>query len=254
MGPALEKIQTEGIGFLAIAGSAKLRLVSQWSPAPSPTASLLTIAPRLGLVAAASPDAVVLASTEDIRKAFEAPPDGDSDIRSFQPQLTLSLPTRICQLTFTADESYLVLSAEQGGGIAAYDVQALKQGSTQPALQIPTNGESLRALVPNPQATTGELCAVVTSQGKLLIANMKDKSFAKGTNGQVLKEQVSCAAWSTRGKQLVAGLGDGTMVQMTPNGDVKAEIPRPSELNSTFHGRRSRISLQIIYLAILTYL
>ncbi|KXJ91979.1 hypothetical protein Micbo1qcDRAFT_204015 [Microdochium bolleyi] len=234
-GPALEKIQTEGLGFSAIAGSAKLRLVSQWSPAPSPTASLLTIASRQGLVAAASPNAVVVASTEDIRKAFEGPADGDSDVRTFQPQLSLSLPTRICQLAFTADERYLVLSAEQGGGLAAYEVQALKQGSTQPAFQIPTNSESLRALVPNPQAVTGELCAVVTNQGKLLIANMKDQSFAQGSNGQVLKEQVSCAAWSTKGKQLVAGLGDGTMVQMTPKGDIKAEIPRPSELNSTFY-------------------
>jgi nucleoporin NUP159 len=108
---------------------------------------------------------------------------------------------------------------------------------TQPAFQIPTNGESLRALIPNPQAVTGELCAVVTSQGKLLLANMKERSFAQGSNGQVLKEQVSCAAWSTKGKQIVAGLGDGTMVQMTPKGDIKAEIPRPPELNPTFYGK-----------------
>ncbi|KAH7026502.1 uncharacterized protein B0I36DRAFT_330769 [Microdochium trichocladiopsis] len=232
-GPELETIQTEGLGFLAIAGSAKLRLVSQWSPAPAPTASLLSIASRAGLVAAASPDAVVIASTEDVRKAFEAPADGDSDVRPFQPQLSLKLPTRICQLAFTADENYLVLSAEQGGGLAAYEVRSLKQGSTQPSFQIPTNNEALRALVPNPQAATGELCAVVTSQGKLLVANMNDKKFAQGSNGQVLKEQVSCVAWSTKGKQLVAGLGDGTMVQMTPSGDVKAEIPRPSELDSS---------------------
>lgn len=245
-GPELETIQTEGLGFLAIAGSSKVRLVSPWSPAPAPTASLLSIASRSGLVAAASPDAVVVASTEDVRKAFEAPADGDSDVRPFQPQLSLKLPTRICQLAFTADENYLVLSAEQGGGLAAYEVQSLKQGSTQPAFQIPTNGESLRALVPNPQAATGELCAVVTSQGKLLVGNMKDQNFTQGANGQVLKEQVSCVAWSTKGKQLIAGMGNGTMVQMTPTGDVKAEVPRPSELASSNYGTFHRFLIFLL--------
>ncbi|KAI1503258.1 hypothetical protein F5X99DRAFT_407334 [Biscogniauxia marginata] len=230
-GPNLPEVQTEGLGFLSLAGDAKLRLTSPWSPPPPAYASLLSIASRQGLVAAACPDGVVLASTEAVRKAFEGPKDGDNDVRPFQPQLELPLPIRICQLAFTADESYLILSAEQGGGLAVYDVQALQQGTTQTAFEIPTNGESLRALVPNPGPDHGELCAVVTSEGKLLMANMKERNFTPGLNGQVLKEQVSCVAWSTKGKQLVAGLGDGAMHQMTPKGDLRAEIPRPPDLN-----------------------
>lgn len=233
-GPDLELIHTEALGFLSLAGDARLRLTSQWSPLPEENASLISIAPRQGLVAAAGPDAVVLASTEAVRKAFESPKDGDSEIRSFEPQLKLALPIRLCQLAFTADESYLILSAEQGGGLAVYQVQALQQGSTQTAFEIPTNGESLRALVPNPRPEKGELCAVVTKEGKLLMANMKDRNFISGPNGQILKDQVSCVAWSTKGKQLVAGLGDGTIQQMTPEGNIKAEIPRPPELNPSF--------------------
>ncbi|CAJ2513390.1 Uu.00g015090.m01.CDS01 [Anthostomella pinea] len=234
-GPPLPEVQTEGLGFLSLAGDAKLRLTSPWSPTPYPNASLVSIASRQGLVAAAGPDAVVIASTQAVRKAFESPKDGDSEIRSFEPQLKLPLPVRICQLAFTADESYLILSAEQGGGLAVYDVQALQQGSTESAFQLPTNGEALRALVPNPRPEKGELCAVVTNEGKLLMANMKERNFVQGGNGQVLKEQVSCVAWSTKGKQLVSGLGDGTLHQMTPEGVVKAEIPRPPELDSTSH-------------------
>ncbi|KAI1636595.1 hypothetical protein F4809DRAFT_608835 [Biscogniauxia mediterranea] len=234
-GPDLPEVQTEGLGFLSLAGDAKLRLTSPWSPPPSAHASLLSIASRQGLVAAAGPDGVVLASTEAVRKAFDGPKDGDSDIRPFQPQLKLPLPIRICQLAFTADESYLILSAEQGGGLAVYETQALQQGATQTAFEIPTNGESLRALVPNPRPEKGELCAVVTSEGKLLMANMKERSFAPGRNGQVLKEQVSCVSWSTKGKQLVAGLGDGSMHQMTPEGDIKAEIPRPPDLSPSYY-------------------
>ncbi|XXG98750.1 F1F0 ATP synthase subunit e, mitochondrial [Hypoxylon texense] len=233
-GPDLTDVQTEALGFLSLAGDAKLRLTSQWSPPPAENASLISIASGQGLVAAAGPDGVVLASTESVRKAFEGPKDGDSETRSFQPQLKLPLPIRIRQLAFTTDEAYLILSAEQGGGLAVYQVQALQQGSTQTAFEIPTNGESLRALVPNPNPDFSDLCAVVTSEGKLLMANMKERNFVSGSNGQILKSQVSCVAWSNKGKQLVAGLGDGTIQQMTPEGTVKAEIPRPPDVEPNY--------------------
>lgn len=236
-GPELSVIQTERLGFLSLAGEAKVRLTSPWMPAPNPNASLISIASHKGLVAAAGPDAITLATTEAVRKAFEGPKDGDSEVRPFSPQLKIPLPTRISQLAFTADETYLIISAESGGGLAVYDVQAVLGGSTQPAFQIPTNGETLRTLLPNPQAAKGELCAVITEKGNLLMANMKEKGFVSGPNGQILKTQVSCAAWSTKGKQLVAGLGDGSIHQLTPEGDVKAQIPRPPSLDTNFFGR-----------------
>ncbi|KAI0109993.1 hypothetical protein F4814DRAFT_425208, partial [Daldinia grandis] len=229
-----EPIQTEALGFLSLSGDAKLRLTSQWSPPPANTASLLSIASRQGLVAAAGPDGVVLASTEAVRKAFDSPKDGDADVRAFEPPLQLPLSIRICQLAFTTDGAYLILSAEEGGGLAVYETQALQQGSTQTAFEIPTNGESLRALVPNPSLEKTELCAVVTNEGKLLMANMKERDFVSRPTGQVLRNQVSCVAWSNKGKQLVAGLGDGTIQQMTPDGEVKADIPRPPDLDANY--------------------
>ncbi|KAI1814612.1 hypothetical protein GGS20DRAFT_585317 [Poronia punctata] len=234
-GQPLAEVQTEGLGFLSLAGDAKLRLTTPWSPAPAPNATLMSIASRRGLVAAASPDAVIVASTDAVRKAFESPKEGDSEVRLFTPQLKLPFPMRLCQVAFSSDEAYLILSAEQGGGLAVYDVNALQQGNTQATFEIPTNKESLRALVPNPSAELAELCAVVTDEGKLLVANLKERNFKPSTNGQVLREQVSSVAWSNKGKQLVAGLGDGTMCQMTPAGEVKAEIPRPPELDATFY-------------------
>ncbi|KAI1467394.1 uncharacterized protein F4812DRAFT_471475 [Daldinia caldariorum] len=232
-GPS-DPIQTEALGFLSLSGDAKLRLTSQWSPPPADNASLLSIASRQGLVAAAAPDGVVLATTEAVRKAFASPKDGDNDIRNFEPPLKLSLPTRISQLAFTSDGAYLILSAEQGGGLAVYETQAIRQGSTQVAFEIPTIGESLRALAPNPSLEMSELCAVVTSEGNLLMANMKDRNFISRPTGQILRNQVSCVAWSNKGKQLVAGLGDGFIQQMLPNGDVKANIPRPPDLDANY--------------------
>jgi nucleoporin NUP159 len=195
----------------------------------------MSIASRKGLIAAAGPDAVIVAQTKSVRKAFEGGETGDNNLKAFKPELTLPMPMRISQLAFSSDESYLILSAENGGGLAVYEVDAILNGSTQSAFELSTNGAALRALTPNP--TQGELLAVVTADGNLMMANLKERSFSQGPNGQVLKNGVSCVSWSTKGKQLVAGLGDGSAYQMTPDGAEKATIPRPSDVNDEHHGK-----------------
>ncbi|KAK3383276.1 hypothetical protein B0T24DRAFT_516480 [Lasiosphaeria ovina] len=229
-GSDLEVIVTEGLGFLALASDAKVQLTSRWSPPPAPTASLLSIAPRKGLVAAAGADAVHIATTDSVRKAFEAERSGDSEVRPFNPEAKVPLPFRISQLAFTADEQFLLLSAESGGGLAAYDVQTLVQGGTQSAFELNTNGESIRALVPNPMPELASFCAIVTNNGNLFMANLAECKLNAGPNGPTLRSQVSCAAWSTKGKQLVAGMADGTIYQMTPDGTEKGHIPKPPSL------------------------
>ncbi|KAL2127934.1 hypothetical protein VTI74DRAFT_9947 [Chaetomium olivicolor] len=229
-GSDLEVIQTEGLGFLSIAGDAKVQLTSKWTPPPAPTASLLSIASRRGLVAAAGPDAVHIATTESVRKAFEGEKNGDSEVRPFTPQAKVPLPIRISQLAFTADEQYLILSAETGGGLAVYDVQTLIQGATQSAFEISTNGDALRALIPNPMPESAAFCAIVTDKGNLFMANLAERKLVSGPNGPTLRSQVSCASWSTKGKQLVAGMADGTIYQMTPDGVEKGHIPKPPSL------------------------
>jgi nucleoporin NUP159 len=147
---------------------------------------------------------------------------------------------RVSQVTFTADENYLVLSAEVGGGLAVYEVQALLNGSKRVAFEMSTNSTSLRALVPNPTPEKGELLAAVTTKGELMMANLVEKNFVSGANRQILKDGVSCVSWSTKGKQLVAGLGDGSAYQMTPEGQGKAVIPRPPNIGLNHHGEHPR--------------
>lgn len=172
-----------------------------------------------------------------MREAFTANHNTAPDIRPFTPQLTLQLGTRISQVVFSSDESILVASAEMGGGLAVYEVQSLLQGNTQSAFEMATNGVSVRSLVPNPAPATAEAFAIVTAKGDLMIANMKTKEYVAGQNGPLLKDGVSCLSWSSKGKQLVAGLGNGTCLQMTPDGQKKAEIPRPPRLEGDQHGR-----------------
>ena len=141
------------------------------------------------------------------------------------------------QVAFSADENYLVLSAENGGGLAVYEVATLMNGGTQSAFEMSTNGMSLRALTPNPTAEKAELFALVTTTGQLMMANLKTRELLAGGQGPALKEGVSCVSWSTRGKQLVAGLGDGTCFQMTPEGQGKGELPLPSNIGGVQHGQ-----------------
>ena len=148
---------------------------------------------------------------------------------------------RVCQVAFSADENFLVLSAESGGGLAVYEVQSLMQGATESAFQLTTNGTALRALLPNPTLEKAELFAAVSTNGQLLMANLKTREFFSGSQGQVLKDGVSCISWSARGKQLIAGLGNGTCYQMTPEGEGKAELPRPPGLDGDQHGKNPSV-------------
>jgi nucleoporin NUP159 len=241
----------QALRFLALSGEAKVQLLPTPWPSdqlPPPTASLMSVASHKGLVAAAGPDAVIVATTESVRKAFDGPESGDGHVKPFQPQLKLPMPMRISQLAFSADESYLVLSAENGGGLAVYEVQALLQGNTQSAFELSTNGQALRALTPNPGSEKCELFAVVTTDGNLMMANLKERNFIQGPNGQVLKDGVSCISWSTKGKQLVAGLGNGTAYLMTPEGAEKGDIPKPPNVSDGDHGK----SFLWVFLCVLT--
>lgn len=184
----------------------------------------MSIASKKGLIAAAGPDTLVIAGTDAVREAYHSATPAENNIKPFTPQVTLPVP-RVSQVAFSADESCLVITAEQGGGLAVYDVLALLQGTKDSAFQMSTNGTSVRALHPNPTSDFAHLFAVVLSDGKLLLANLKEKQL---TN--VFSERVSCVSWSPKGKQLVAGLEDGTAVQYDQQGNQKAQIPKPVQI------------------------
>ena len=122
-----------------------------------------------------------------------------------------------------------------------YEVQTL-QGQTNPAFELNTNGASLRSLVPNPTPEKAELFAVITDKGELLVANLKARSFLNGAQGQIMKNGVSCANWSNKGRALVAGLGDGTCYQMTSEGKGMAEIPKAPDLVGDNHGKTTPLA------------
>ncbi|KAJ9647140.1 hypothetical protein H2199_002126 [Coniosporium tulheliwenetii] len=199
-GPDLEEIQTEQLGFMALAGESKVRLLpTPWptNALPPPTSSLLSIAQKRGLVAAAGPDALVVAGTETVRKAFSADAPAENNVKPFKPELAIPNP-RISQVAFSSDENFLVISAESGGGLAIYEVEKLLQGNQESSFQIGTNGTAVRALAPNPAPENAHYMSIILSNGQLLLADLKARQLMKGPNGEVLKTGVSCVSWSNK--------------------------------------------------------
>lgn len=234
-GSDLQEVETERLSFQGVSGDDKLRLLpSPWPPdnLPPPTSSLLSVAPRKGLVAAAAPDTLVIASADSLRHSFINGEADPSKIKSFSPQATISVP-RLSQVAFSSDESCLIISAEQGGGLAVYDTGALTSGGKDAAFQLGTEGQSVRQLLPNPNpsADTSRYCGIVTSNGLLLLADLKDRKLVNTASGSAIFHQnVSCACWSRLGKQIIAGLADGTGAQVDQQGNVKGTIPEPPQL------------------------
>lgn len=237
-GADLEEISTDSLGFLTIAGDTKLRLLPQPWPAdnlPPTHASLFSVASNKGLVAAAGPSSLVIASTDSVREAYLSETPAENNVKPFTPQATLSIPT-VSHVAFSSDESSLVIAAQEGGGLAVYEVQALLQGKQESAFQLPTNSTSIKALAPNPAPESAHLFAIVLTDGKLMVADLKQGQIINTANGPVFRDGVTCVSWSAKGKQLVAGLQDGSAVQFDPprkrqGSDPKASSDYPSDSN-----------------------
>ncbi|KAL4895093.1 hypothetical protein BDV59DRAFT_174430 [Aspergillus ambiguus] len=242
LGPELPDVYAEEVGFKGVSGDSNIRLLpTPWpeDALPSPTCTLLAVAPTKGVIVGAAPDSLIIASSDAIRKAFTVP-TGEEKVKTkpFQPQATISLPARPTHVGFVSGESALVVATENGANLAVYETASLTTGNSPPALTIPTNNATFRTLAPNPAQSDdahSSLVALVTNNGELLIADLKAGNLLSGPNGQILKTGVSSVCWSNKGKQLVAGLVDGTGYQMTPDGTQKDVIPRPSDLEGDCH-------------------
>ncbi|PYH46553.1 FG-nucleoporin NUP159 [Aspergillus saccharolyticus JOP 1030-1] len=238
LGPELPEGPAEEVGFKGVDGDSNIRILSTPWPQdalPAPTASLLAVAPTKGILVAAGPDSLSVASTESIRAAISAPTEGKVKTKPFQPQATISLPARPTHITFASNDTALLLATENGAQLSVFETASLTSGNAQPALSIPTNGTTFRTIAANPAQELSSLVALVTTGGDLLVADLKAGNLVSGPNGQVLKSGVSSVCWSNKGKQLVAGLADGTGFQMTPDGTQKDLIPRPSDLEGDCH-------------------
>jgi nucleoporin NUP159 len=168
-----------------------------------------------------------------VRKSFQTAAGKWDVISDFTPDVTIPWtepPLR--HVAFTTDGDFLVVSAEETGGLAVFDTKALMRGNQKPEQQISTEGVTVRNLLPNPEKQFEHYVAVVLDSGKLCLVDMIQAQTV------TLKDDgVTCAVWSSRGKAVAAGLQDGTAVIYLTQGTLKGTIPRPPDLNENYEGR-----------------
>ncbi|KAL4932628.1 FG-nucleoporin NUP159 [Aspergillus undulatus] len=242
LGPELPDLFAEEVGFKGVSGDSNIQFLSAPWPVdalPAPTSTLLAVAATKGIAVGAGPTALSVSTTEAIRAVISAE-SGKEKVKTkpFQPQATISLLGRPTHIAFASGDSALVLATENGSQLSVFETGSLLQPNAQPAISIPTNGASFRTIAPNPaqaEDSHSSLVALVTTNGELLIADLKAGNLLSGPNGNILKTDVSSVCWSNKGKQLVAGLVDGTGYQMTPEGAQTDVIPRPPDLGDSCH-------------------
>jgi nucleoporin NUP159 len=237
--PSLQSAQLiclQHLGFRALAqgseGPKKLQILKPWpnDRMPPPGATLLSIASEPGLLAAAGPDSLIVASTEKVRKAFTEKAGEFDVVTGFTPDVTIPLgASPLRHVAFSTGGEFLVISAEEKGALAVFDASKLMQGSQAPERQIQTDGVAVRTLLANPVDSMGHYMAVVLDTGKLSVVDI-----AEDKQNVLKKEGVCCATWSSRGKAVAAGLEDGTTQIFLTDGTLKGTIPRPPEVDENY--------------------
>lgn len=127
----------------------------------------------------------------------------------------------------------MILGASSGG-LAIYSVDSLSNDQNTPLFEVGTEGLPLHEIRPNPNPEYAHLITILTKDGSVRILNLDQRAFAPGKQGDVLRTGVSTTTWSQRGKQIICGLTDGSCVQIKPEGDQQAEIPKPPGLTGHF--------------------
>jgi nucleoporin NUP159 len=153
-------------------------------------------------------------------------------VTDFAPDVTLPVP-RLCQIAFSADEDFLVISGESGGGLAVFAVDDLLQQKKEPELQIETANTPVRAIRMNPNPEFAHYALVVLESGRMDLVDITSK-----VTTTIQNEGVTCASWSTKGKAFVAGLADGTAIAFkVGDKDAFARIPRPKNPGEGYTGK-----------------
>ncbi|KAK4611609.1 Nucleoporin [Fulvia fulva] len=227
---------------LGVGGSDRLQAGESWpyDNLPSPTASLLAIASRKGVLVVGTPTGLDISSTEKTRRSYiKRRTEKQEPVQPLDVDVHIDI-SRVSHVAFTADEAWLVVASEGCGRLSVYSTDHLANGA-RPAHEIDISGENVRHLSTNPQdePVSGHrnVCAVITGNGSLLFIKVSESNdiYSNFQGNKVFYNNVASGTWSKMGKQFVAGLSDGTAVRIDPLNSSKENvvetIPRAPQLD-----------------------
>lgn len=224
------EIQTQLLGFKGLNGDKKAKVLPRPWPQdalPPSHASLLSIASANGLYAAGGPEALVIGRTSAVRERIYDTASKE-DVRDSAPVHTIP-HQRLAHVVFAADESCLVVAEQESAAIIVYSTSDLLSRHTKIALRLATSAP-IRSITPNPDPAQAQYFAILTTNGQLHLADL-----GSGQLGPALAENVACMVWSNKGKQLMAGKGDGTALQLKTDGTMVATAGKPNSVPANCH-------------------
>ncbi|WWC87343.1 uncharacterized protein L201_002232 [Kwoniella dendrophila CBS 6074] len=148
------------------------------------------------------------------------------------PLQTINLPARPVWIRLAMNEERLVVATAEGSGIHMYRLKDVLNGNTSPYHSFTSDiPQQLLDVLPNPASPIDQQARYVTllAQEGLIITDVEECKFLAPLTGPF-----TCASWSAKGKQIVVGTPSGKLVQYTPEGTAKAEIPSPPDLEGFY--------------------
>ncbi|XP_017880713.1 nuclear pore complex protein Nup214 [Ceratina calcarata] len=147
-------------------------------------------------------------------------------------KLELNVPVAVSKLMLNCDCTYLAV-APCGPLVLIYDAQALARSSLQLLYEIRISTSDANVFVNdlrwNP-TVPGMLCTVASDYtlGSFKIKEKKEKTIELKALEKFNDLDPLCSAWSPKGKQIVVGCKNGSLVQFKPDLKVARTIPGPN--------------------------
>lgn len=196
---------TENHGFISLAGDGVLKLSDPFPNSfPEQRIQHLTIShARYAYVTAGQK--ICTGSMAGLQAGVETVKSGQTQ-GVFRAEIEFEVEAAVSHIAFSSDGKFIYVSA-MGGGLLVYDSASPQSGRKE------LHMGPLADLMPNPVDTS---VALLTTTGDLIVQS--ENGFETITTG------ITAISWSKKGKQIIAGTGDGSLKQFTPAGVLKANL------------------------------
>ncbi|KTW26482.1 hypothetical protein T552_02963 [Pneumocystis carinii B80] len=222
----LEELDTDNFGFLSLQHNAYIQIEKIFTDqTPRYNASLLCIGNKNGYYAVGIPSGFAFGTTKSLRESLKG--NIVKKIAEHNPLSIIHLQKKIINLSFCADEEYLIVVTEENE-IMFYCTQKLFQKDNSLKPEFIFQVENIKDVLPNP--INSNMIAVLTFFGNLHLINFSQRSIS-----EPLVNNVTSFSWSQKGKQIVCGTSEGKLAQYTPDGSLKAVINKPKSLNDAYY-------------------
>lgn len=202
-----EEHTTDSQGFTSLTAGDRVLQISKAYPASFPQLRVQHLSIfRDQYLYTTSANRVCLGELKDLQKRF-ANLKGNHDSGVFESPVSFQVEAPVSHLAFSFDGSKFYVAASQGG-LLVYNTKSVNNGRTE--IVCP----ALLDLLANPANDT---VALLSTSGDLFL--LKNESIQQVGSG------ISAISWSKKGKQIMAGQQNGSLIQYNPAGDVKAQLP-----------------------------